>query len=641
MIASLSLLNVLIVIQLLHPSTCSPRNLEAQIQELKIKAITSVELSSMSFDEIPSLFFLYENLVNKRFESVQKNNPKKFEEFRKIHQYYAIQNSFYSLKLRDVMVVESFNAADLDIISNKVNWTENEIISYGFLGKQKEVPKYYIKREMIFHEESLADFFIAQYFYDNLIHPKDHPSDDEMELRIRFFLHVTSDSYDSKPLTNEFIIGMIEDQNGEMISDQIRMLMKYRFRHLLDRFLPNQLSFVEKVTKMFSKDEEILGNLWGINDSQPYFLRYFRFLSSNDKVYNLKNIAEKFFIIGTESNLTSNSKKLQADNIFSGKNQILNVLYRIYEKRNENFTNDFLEVTKYQVSDDIMSKLKQERNFLDFVDSSSYSATAKREFYLSNSFNMISSTRNKTELMHFWSRLKLHFNNHELKWFITQKETSYNQTQLFLLTSHGDVSYVEAFLNLTKTYLSRDEIKELLIQRSPVSQESFITRYMIIIRKTEILELNYNFAKEYLTHDELKNLIFNNNPAEFIHKMSGNKKIFKFFMDALPEFYTINEILDMLMATDEYGSNIIFNMVTSGNKYNRRNDVVVYLKDVFKDHQDKLKELLAARNNVGQTVFGRFKDSYDKDGLGPFLELAKEIFTEKEIEELYKDQRSD
>jgi len=613
--------------------------------ELKIKAITSVELSSMSFNELPSLFFLYENLVNKRFESIHKNDRRKFEEFKKVHQYHAIKSSFYSLKLRDVIMIESFNAENLEILSKKVNWTEREITKYGFLGKEKQGTNYQLsiikrKKEFIFYEPALADFFIAQYFYDNLVHPKDHPSDDEVELRIRFFLHIIVDKYDTKHLTNEFITGMIEDQNGEIFSDQVRMLMKYRFKYLLDRFLPDQLDFVEKVTKMFSKDEEILGNLWGINDNQPFFIRFFRFTSSGGFIHDLKAVAEKFFRIGADSqantNLTSNATKLQAENIFRGKNQVLNVLYRIHAKKDENFTKDILDVTKYEVSDEVLTKLSQEKNFLDFVDTSSFTTAEKREFYLANSFDLISNNRNGTDLLKLWHRIEKYFSNDELKEIITQKETDYNRTQLFLLPSENDHSFVETFLNLTKIYLSKDEIKDFLNQRHPISQQSFINRYMIIIRKFEILEMNYNFAKEYLTHDELKKLLFDHNDTPYIHKMSANKITFKFFMKIVSELYTKDEIMDMLMETDEYNHNIIYQMVETGNKYNKRHDVADYLRQTFKDHQDKLEELFTARDESGQTVFGQFTSSWYKDGFEPFLELAKEIFTPEEIEELYK-----
>lgn len=631
----------LIYSQILNPLRCFAISFENQILELQIKAITSTELSSMTFNEIPSLFYLYENLTNKRFESIHKNNSKKFEEFRKVHQYYAIKNLFYSLKLSDIIMIERFNAEDLDVISKKPNWTDHEVTKYGLLGKEKEVTKYqFWKKEFIFHEKALADFYIAQYFYDNLIHPKDYPSDDEMELRIRFFLHVTSDNYNRKPLTNEFITKMIEDQNEDIFNDQVRMIMRYKFKYLLDRFLPDNLDRVESVSELFKKDKEILENLWGIDDNQPYFLRFFRFLSSYDTFYKLKDIAEKFFIIESQfvTNSTFNStQKLHAENIFRGKNQILSVLYRIYEKKNENFTKDILDVTKYQVSDDILKKLIQEKNFLDFVDTSSFTVTEKREFYYANSYNMISVGRNHTGLMQFWARLKKYFNDNELKWFITQKETSYNHTQLFLLPSHSDTSYVETFLNLTKFYLNNEEIRDYLVQKNPISKDTFITRYIILIRTVDILEMCYNFSRGYLNHDELKELMFTKNPTNLINIMSGNSVAFKFYMKILSEFYTKDEILDMLQKTDEYNDTILIRIVASGNKYNRRNDMANYLRNVYKDDHDKLRNLLGARNNAGQTVFGRFQNLYDKDRLEPFLELAKEIFTAEEIEELYKD----
>jgi hypothetical protein len=272
------------------------------------------------------------------------------------------------------------------------------------------------------------------------------------------------------------------------------------------------------------------------------------------------------------------------------------------------------------------------------VDQSSYSVTEKREFYLANSFDLISNARNGTKLMELWNRIEKYFSNDELKGIITQKETGYNHTQLFLLPSHGDQSYVETFLNLTKIYLNEDEIKEFLNQRHPISQQSFITRFMIIIRKAEILEVCYNFTKEYLTHDELKKLLFDEYDTPFIQKIAGNPEVFEFCIGILSEFYTKDEIIVMLMATDDNNDNILFRTISSGNKYNRKYHIADYLRKAFKDHPDKLRKLFRARDVYGQTVFGRFKDPWHKYTVETFLKLAKEIFTSEEIEELYKDQ---
>ncbi|XP_070504705.1 uncharacterized protein [Chironomus tepperi] len=629
-ISPLILALILMYLQLLHPSPCLSKSLETEILDLKIKAIVSVELSSMTFNELPSLFFLYENLVNKRFESINKNDQKKFEEFRKVHQYHAIKGSYYSLKIRDVFLNKMFDAEGLEIISNKINWTDNEVTKYGFLKKVTEVNPW--NREFEFHESALTNFFISQYIYDNLIHPKDQPSDDEMELRLRFFFSTIADKYDLRPLTNEFIMGMIEDQNGEIFNDQVRMVMKYRFQYMFDRILPYEVEKVEKLSKVFSKDPEILKNLWRVDDNQPYFLNFFRFTTSSDKVYKLKEIAEKYFT--TEPDLT-NSTKLHAENIFRGKNQILTVLYRINEKRDEQFKKDILNITKYEVSDEILAKMNQEKNFLDFVDSSSYSTTEKREFYLENSESFINNARNGTNLLLIWRRLQKYFNVNELKSILIEKDKDFNYTHFFMLPSHSDQNYVETFLNLTKFYLSKDEIREVLSQRSPIDNESFIIKYISIVNDVRIFEINYNFTKDYFNHEQLLDMLFGKDPVSFIKKVTGNKAIFTFCMHLMTEYYTDDDIREMLMHTDENNTTILFWTVTSAS-YKKRDDVVNYLKEIFKGREDKLKELFRIRNSQKETVLGSFTRDYYSHELEPIMDLAKELFTQEEIEELQK-----
>ena len=605
--SSFSSLNLIILFliysQFLHQSTCSASKLDDQILESKIKAIASVELSSMSFNELPSLFFLYENLVNKRFESVHKKDRSKFEEFKKVHQYNAIKSSFGSLKeVRDALTTEMFNAENLEIINKKINWSESDATKYGFLSA---VPEKIRKTwgDFKFKEPALADFFIAQYFYDNIVQPKGEVSDDEMELRIRFFIHI----------------------------------MNYKFKYLLDRISPQDLNHLKRLSKIFSKDKEILSNLWGINDSHPYFLRFFKFPNSNDDVYDLKEIAENFFKIEADTNLNSNSTKLQAENIFRGKNQVLNVLYRIREKNDEIFTKAILEVTKYEVSDETLTKLNQTENFLDFVDTPSFTVPEIREFYLANSFNLIRDAENGTDLLVIWRKIHKYFNINEHMNILTAKDIAHNYTHLFSLPSHDDQSYVETFFNLTKFYFKKDKIKEFLVQRAPINHKSFITEYISIAHDVKIFEINYNFAKAYLDHEQLKNLLFDNDPVPFVFKVAENCEIFKFCMNIMTEFYTEDEIRALLMQTDENNANVLFRAVLSRDHMGYR-PVADYFKDIFKGHEDMLRTLFRTRTDLGETVLGFYNRSHHQKQIKPFLDLAKELFTKEEIEELQKRQ---
>jgi len=589
----------------------------------------------MSFNELPSLFFLFENLVNKRFESVTKNDRSKFEEFRKVHQYHAIRIKFYSLKLRDVvMLLEDFNAEDLEIISNHVNWTDQEVTKYGFLGKNEN-------GKLKFHDQAFTDFFIAQYFHDNIVHRKGNPTDDEMELRLRFFFYITNNLLDQYSVINEFIMAMVDDQNGKVFSNQVRMLMKYKFYSLLDPYFKQDLDYVDKISKIFAKDEEILGNLWGINDNQPFFLRFFRFTRSDEFMQYLKKIAERFFKTGADlqagTNITSNSNKLQAENIFRGKNQVLNVLQIIHEKKDKNFTKDILDVTKYEVSDEILTKLNQTEDFLDFVDSSNFSLTDKKEFFMSNAYKLIVglSRWNAENLTKLWNRMKKYLTKNELKLILIQKDRHFNHTHLFLLPSTSDLSYVQTFLNIIRTNLNADEIKELMSQRRTLCQESFLTHYLKLAKNKTVYELTYNFAKEFSTHEELKSLLFDNKDIPFTKKIAGNEEMFPLGTKILSEFYTKDEIQDILMKVDDRQANILF-WVIDAFSCKPRLDVVDYLRETFKGQDEKLKIMFKNRNNYDQNIFIKFNNALYSKNAQPLFDLAKEIFTDDEIKELLK-----
>jgi hypothetical protein len=260
--------------------------------------------------------------------------------------------------------------------------------------------------------------------------------------------------------------------------------------------------------------------------------------------------------------------------------------------------------------------------------------TDKKDFFISNGYKLFESIwKIKDNLTKLWKRMEKYFTKNDIKLILTQKDHHSNNTHLFHLPSCADFSYVEAFVNLVRTTLSADEIKELLSQRRTLCQESFLTHYLKLAENKTVYELTYNFSKEFLTHEELKDLIFVNKDASFIQKVAGNEEIFPLGMKILSEFYTNDEIRDLLMDVDDRNTNIL-SWAIGTITWNLRHDVIDYLKDMFKGREEKLKILFENRNIHDQNIFVKFNDRLYSEKAQPFLDLAKEIFTDDEIKNL-------
>ena len=161
--------------------------------------------------------------------------------------------------------------------------------------------------------------------------------------------------------------------------------------------------------------------------------------------------------------------------------------------------------------------------------------------------------------------------------------------------------------------------------------------YISIVDDLRIFEINYNFAKANLDHEQLKDILFHNDPILFIYKVIRNPEIFSFCMNIMTEYYTKDEIRGILMQTDKnYAKTSLFRAVGSTSYKKYRQDVKNYFKEIFKGHEDKLKELYRIRDSRGQTVLGDFNKEYYPNELKPFMDLAEELFTKEEIEELQK-----
>lgn len=605
-----------------------------EILNLKLKAIVSLELSSMTFNEVPGLYFLYDKFTAKRFQWVAKSEEE-VTKLRTIHQYYGFQRVFYGTKqFRDVIMNEMVNLDQLDIYQGSHNWTEEEITKSQLLTSDGK-----------FHDPDIANFFVAEYLHEKIFKPTGSATDDEVEIHLRLLFHILTDDFARRPILDEFIMSMVKDLKEPVFSDQIRMIMKYRFKYLLDTFLPNEIKDVDKILTVFERDREIIENLWGTDQNRPYFLRFFKYLSAPEKIKELKDIANKHFEIeaaldyGTSSDTSSqigNSSsitKYTISNIFQGHNQKLNIIYLIHYHKEENFTQQLLEVTQTSISNQTLSQLNNTSKFLDFVDQSSLTRDEKREFYLAHCYDLISNTRNGTSLMTLWNRFEKLFTANELKEIITKKDDAFNQTLLFFLPSHSDFTYVQNFLGLTRRYLNHHEIRDFLDQRSPINRDSFLSRYLRLTNDVEIFESCWNFARRFMNHDELQDMLFGRNEQNFLQKIAGKADIFSYGMDIMAEFYTPDEIRESLMGKDERNETILVWIVQS-REVKPVVKAVNYLRDIFKDHMDMLKDLLKTKDLYGKSLFENYRDKFYKHRLEPIKELAKEMLSEQEVEEL-------
>jgi len=282
--------------------------------------------------------------------------------FKIIFQRFALLNELYIFSCSSL----NLKIKKLQIIRKKyfLNFSIEQISSLGILyfnGQNK----------FEFVHKTFGEFFVAQYFMDNIYNADDDDfSDDEAELRLELFFLLIQNYRNSQELVIDFMhssLRMQKIQNKGKFCEKISQFLRTKFKTFFIKLLDvNHLEIFEFLIDFFKKDHELLVDLLQVHESETLYVEIF-----NPNNFSIFIDPEKI-----ENIIQNCLSKEELEKILIGKNQKGKILFGIafyhlnsIKKLNNNFEKDMKAILSSKNSLDLIENAIQncENDFLQKI----------------------------------------------------------------------------------------------------------------------------------------------------------------------------------------------------------------------------------------------------------------------------------
>lgn len=300
---------------------------------LMLRLVAEVHDDKNLFENV-NIFDIYKTFIEKKIDIWLKRSEFAYNTTRtifsgnskfniiEIYQQFALRNE---LKLFNPNI--RLRCEKLRIMQKKIprNIPDEEISRMGILFINGE-------NNFEFAHKTFSEFFVAQYFIDNLYTSEADLNEIEAEIRIWLFYHVSKGYGHLQEIITEFIESFLKSQSkskavddsenvNELISTTIKEKFNNFFLTLLFTDKPKIFGFL---CRFFHKDHSLLLALLKVNEDETFYTALFnpnhkaKFVDSK----KVKNLAKKFL----------NDEEMK--NFTVGKNQKGKMLYGIkhYQK---------------------------------------------------------------------------------------------------------------------------------------------------------------------------------------------------------------------------------------------------------------------------------------------------------------------
>ncbi|XP_070503089.1 uncharacterized protein [Chironomus tepperi] len=258
---------------------------------LKVKSIVNSTKSKEGFDtplllgmiaelvstdvkiyETGNLYELYSKFIEKEVKIWQENSPFAKDiintlvtsgfSFKNLHQKYAMKHELQSTKYYNKFAY--FNALKLKIMRQKApkGLTNDEVSRIGILFING--PKTFK-----FAHRTFAEFFVAQYFIENIYFAEDEPTDEEAERRIRLFFQIFNYPFYRIRI---FIKSFLETQaanESQAFDVQISKVLRTKYQRLYFNSM-NELNEIP-LLEFWAKDNKVLTELLQVNADETLY----------------------------------------------------------------------------------------------------------------------------------------------------------------------------------------------------------------------------------------------------------------------------------------------------------------------------------------------------------------------------------
>lgn len=447
-----------------------------------------------------------------------------------------------------------------------------------------------------FLHATFSEFFVAQYFIENIFNLNENVSIEEAELRLELFHHLTQHYGNLQLNIIDFMKSYINNDNevkgfSPIISNLLRTKFKYFFFDILDTNYPKIFEFL---FEFFKKDHDLLVDLLHLYENETFYTAifnptYFALFTNPEKI---KCMSQKYLT----------NEEFRA--LISGTNQKGKILYGMYfyslidiKKRNEDYALavdsfnktsiwDFLSIIRSRITTNEKNEIMN--IVLDF----------KIYLYFSNMKNIFNL------LKMFYVGINLNNLEKDQIQNIIGKNLirSLNSKRMFDL-------YTSVILALAEKCLSSPQIFEMFFKYSILHNASydyirfrilwsFLKKHTTFEERIEILLQDSKISTYYSITNELKvkkckfkyfYCCYDLTQFKLIHKamINGDFHLLNFVSNIYHEYFTKTEIQEIVLKSNEFICNLI--AYASEKKCQH---VCFFLQNLFKENKLQLKEFL-------------------------------------------------
>jgi len=517
-----------------------------------------------------------------------------------IFQKYALLNALnmYStttlgLKIRKLQIMEKN-------IPKKL--TPEEISTLGIL---------YIngKNEFEFSHKTFSDFFVAQYFIENVYDFDDDVNEEEAQLRLELFYNMMKSYGYVQQILTDFMSSYLQMNTKNVkknFNSTILELLRTKFRKFFIRMLDiNYQSIFKFLFEFFKKDHELFIELLHVHDNETFYTAIF-----NPNYFGLF-ISPKYIKSLAQNYLTHK----EFENFITGKNQKGKTLFgmKFYQqlgllKLNDNLEEEFNASNNTSSFWEYVYKIKENSTKEDERELFIAAINPKIYLYYENIFSVseifeFSDFHNFTKL---WKNYKNLFSKEELRvifgnylinyiecnpklkverdWFllflfikIEESLSSFEIYEMFLNRNilhevHWDINSFEDIWNLISNHTNKDQRRKLL-SKSDQDDENFYFYFMYNERKKNFIESYYYYYYDFT-------------PFKIIHRslIIPHTQSFTFTKNIYNEHFSKKEILEMILSSNDFFYYVIAKSEEIPEEF------ILFLEKLFEGNKKKVKK---------------------------------------------------
>ncbi|CAG9797634.1 unnamed protein product [Chironomus riparius] len=474
------------------------------------------------------------------------------------------------------------------------------------------------KNEFQFTHKTLSEFFVAQYFIEN-IYNVDYVSSDEAELRLELFYHLTHTYGNLQQIITDFMRSFLQIESlnvNKSFNLTISSLLKSKFNNFFIRMLDtNHPQVFEFLIEFFKKDHDLLIDLLHVHKDETFYTAIF-----NPNYFALSTNPEKISLIARK-HLNSN----EFEKFINGRNQKGKILFGMHFFK-------LIGITKSHDSLNFEVMSLKDASYWKFFKKycgpenqglfKKLMGKTKGKKLKDNEQHQVLMTALSPKIYLFYNKMfrSSDFDEYKKLWENYENLIPLDQMQNFLgdilvhyfeicgYEVNGHENFLSLLLEKVEKFLTNSEIYEMFLTKSILHGahwdhicftklwdflKSHTNKYerKMILSKNEVGERHFYF---YTSRDDMKDKYSNNQysysyydftPFKLFHKSIITN--FELIKEIYENHFTKIETQNMILKSNEF----LYYAIRTANK-RPCEKLVAYLQNLFVGNENALKEFL-------------------------------------------------